>query len=107
MDERYYNLFIIKETSVASTYVKITECDDEGAELGAAGTNAMHERPSVSYTPTGPTTGFMHFIYRDGSKSVPFTVDNVINLQGSPHGASRTHDLFDAIATILETPAGE
>ena len=107
MDERYYNLFIIKETSVASTYVKITECDDEGAELGAAGTNAMHERPSVSYTPTGPTTGFMHFIYRDGSKSVPFTVDNVINLQGSPHGASRTNDLFDAISTILETTAGE
>lgn len=107
MADRYYNLFIVKETSVASTYVKITECDDEGAELAAAGTNAMHERPSVTYTSTGATTGIMHFIYRDGSKSIPFTVDNVINLQGSPHGASRTNDLFDAISAILETPAGE
>ena len=106
MAERYYNLFIIKETSVASTYVKITECDDEGAELGAAGTMAMHADPSVNYTSTGALTGVISFIYRDGSKSIPFTIDNVINIDGMPHGQSRTSDLFDAIATILETPAG-
>lgn len=106
MDERYYNLFIIKDASVATTYLKVTECDDTGSNLGPAGTKAMHVDPSVTYTSTGPTVGFISFIYRDGSKSIPYTFDNVINLDGMPHGHTRTSDLFDAIATILETPAG-
>ena len=96
----FYNIDRHEPSTGSRQLIQISECNALGVSLGASGTNVIFEFGSIRFTPTA-TGGYFTFTDLTGKGSKPYTVDDVINYEGSPHAAASTYDLFALIATDL------
>lgn len=98
----YYNITTGAGLNGA-TYVTINSCDESGAISQRADYSyGIYVNPTMRYTPaTGNAAASFQIVSHNGQKSPTLTMDSVINLNGSAHGALTTEALASDVKGLI------
>lgn len=101
----FYNI-----TSTTSTgglvFIKITECDGSGTDLGATGGSSSINYTGIRYFPRGEDgSGSPLFrLYSPcGEKSIPLTKDNLKKIDGVAVGVKSTYTLHNEVELAIKS----
>jgi hypothetical protein len=100
----FYNITSATATN-SDVIITITECDAAGASSPEANYSfAVYKNPVLYYAPgDAQVAPRFQFISQASQRSPILTMDNVIELTGSAHGAATTVALATELAVIISS----
>lgn len=99
----FYNIDLETAGTNADVVLRITECDESGVTSPRANYEyKIYRNPILAYTPATAAAGAsFRVISQDGEKSPILTMGNVIEVDGSAHGADTTEAIASTVKDLI------